>query len=105
MLNDQDIEVGIKVDTGLQPIVGSDGETATQGLDGLTARMKAYREQGASFCKWRAVLQVNDESLPTEKAIWENCHALARYAQIAQSEGIVPIVEPEVTLGSGDYSS
>ncbi len=38
------------------------------------------------------------------QAIWENAHALARYAAIAQENGLVPIVEPEVTLGEGDYS-
>lgn len=26
------------------------------------------------------------------------------HTQICQSEGLVPIVEPEVTLGPGDYS-
>ena len=36
--------------------------------------------------------------------MWENCHGLARYAAIAQENGLVPIVEPEVTLGPGDYS-
>lgn len=37
---------GIKVDTGLQPIDGTDGETATQGLDGLADRAK---RQESSF--------------------------------------------------------
>ena len=54
--------------------------------------------------KWRAVIKVNERDLPTEAAIWENCHGLARYAAIAQENGLVPIVEPEVTLGPGDYS-
>lgn len=40
---------------------------------------------------------------PTKKAIWENAHALARYAAISQENGLVPIVEPEVTLGEGNY--
>ena len=35
-------------------------------------------------------------------AVLENAHALARYAQIAQQAGLVPIVEPEVTLGPGE---
>ena len=38
ILKKQGILPGIKVDTGLQPIDGSDGETATQGLDGLAER-------------------------------------------------------------------
>lgn len=40
---------GIKVDTGLQQIAGTDGETATQGLDGLGDRCKKYYQQGARF--------------------------------------------------------
>jgi fructose-bisphosphate aldolase class I len=35
MLRARGIHCGIKVDTGLQVIGGTDGETATQGLDGL----------------------------------------------------------------------
>jgi hypothetical protein len=37
---------------------------------------------------------------PSTTAIMENAHGLARYAQIAQENGLVPIVEPEVTLVS-----
>jgi fructose-bisphosphate aldolase class 1 len=36
---------------------------------------------------------------PSTTAILENAHGLARYAQICQENGLVPIVEPEVTLG------
>ncbi|GFH18049.1 fructose-bisphosphate aldolase [Haematococcus lacustris] len=43
----QGIYPGIKVDTGLQPLPGGRGETATQGLDGLLERAKAYKKQGA----------------------------------------------------------
>ncbi|KAM3578084.1 hypothetical protein VYU27_000182 [Nannochloropsis oceanica] len=104
VLREQNILPGIKVDTGLQNMFGTDGETATQGLDGLGDRCKAYYKQGARFAKWRAVLKCDEKDLPSEKAIWENAHALARYAAIAQENGLVPIVEPEVTLGPGTYS-
>ena len=33
--------------------------------------------------------------LPSELAIKDTVHTLARYASICQSEGLVPIVEPE----------
>ncbi|CAI5504039.1 unnamed protein product [Closterium sp. Naga37s-1] len=104
VLRAQGIVPGIKVDTGLQPIDGTDGETATQGLDGLADRCKRYYQQGARFAKWRAVIKVDDAKHPTSCAVVENVHGLARYAQIAQANGLVPIVEPEVTLGDGDYS-
>jgi fructose-bisphosphate aldolase class I len=102
VLKEQGIVPGIKVDTGLQVIPGTDGETTTQGLDNLGARMAEYYKQGARFAKWRAVLKIG-EGCPSTTAILENAHGLARYAQIAQENGLVPIVEPEVTLGPGDY--
>eukprot|EP00965_Chrysotila_dentata_P206787 6183742-Pleurochrysis_carterae.AAC.4 len=95
LLRERGIDVGIKVDTGLQPLFGTDGETATQGLDGLRPRCKAYRAEGATFAKWRAVLKVG-HGMPSERAITDNAHGLARYASICQEHGLVPIVEPEV---------
>lgn len=103
VLEKEGIKAGIKLDTGLQPLPGTDGETATQGLDGLADRCRDYYARGIRFAKWRAVLNVGG-GRPSTMAIEENAHALARYAQIAQQAGLVPIVEPEVTLGEGDYS-
>lgn len=100
ILKKQGIVPGIKVDTGLEVIPGTDGETSTQGLDGLGERCARYYKQGARFAKWRAVLKVGASTT----AILENAHGLARYAQIAQANGLVPIVEPEVTLGPGTYT-
>lgn len=37
---------GIKVDKGVCPIPGTDGETFTQGLDGLVGRVQKYYERG-----------------------------------------------------------
>lgn len=103
VLKDQGIVPGIKVDTGLQVLPGTDGETATQGLDGLADRCRAYYQQGARFAKWRAVIKIGTPTTPSTTAIYENAHGLARYAQICQENGLVPIVEPEVTLGPGTY--
>src|SRR6185503_6680405 len=35
---------GIKVDTGAKPLAGSDGETVTEGLDGLRERFVEYHK-------------------------------------------------------------
>ena len=106
VLKKQGIVPGIKVDTGLQVLPGTDGETSTQGLDNLASRCEAYYKQGARFAKWRAVLKISDTGAagPSSQAILENAHGLARYAQICQANGLVPIVEPEITLGPGTYT-
>ncbi|MDE3191639.1 MAG: fructose-bisphosphate aldolase class I, partial [Acidobacteriota bacterium] len=86
---------GIKVDEGAKPLALAEGETVTEGLDGLRARLAEYRELGARFAKWRATYSITD-ALPSDYCIWTNAHALARYAALCQEAGIVPIVEPEV---------
>jgi len=94
---------GIKVDKGAQALAGGGlEETITEGLDGLRERLAKYKEAGARFAKWRAVITINDEA-PSDYAIHVNAHALARYAALCQEAGIVPIVEPEVLM-DGDNS-
>ena len=88
---------GIKVDTGAQPLAGAPGEMVTEGLDGLRDRLAEYRELGAWFTKWRAVINIGD-GLPSDYCVEANAHALARYAALAQEAGLTPIVEPEVML-------
>jgi fructose-bisphosphate aldolase class I len=97
LLASKGIVPGIKVDTGAKPLAHAEGETVTEGLDGLRERLAEYRELGARFAKWRAVISIGDH-IPSEYAIWVNAHALARYAALAQEAGLVPIVEPEVLM-------
>ncbi|HSL10486.1 MAG TPA: class I fructose-bisphosphate aldolase [Actinomycetota bacterium] len=92
---------GIKVDTGAKPLALFPGETVTEGLDGLRERLAEYRELGARFAKWRAVITIGDGT-PTDFAIHANAHAMARYAALCEEADIVPIVEPE-TLMDGDH--
>ncbi|NXJ90088.1 ALDOC aldolase, partial [Corythaixoides concolor] len=101
MIKDKGIVVGIKVDKGVVPLAGTDGETTTQGLDGLSERCAQYKKDGADFAKWRCVLKISDNT-PSALAIMENANVLARYASICQQNGIVPIVEPEI-LPDGDH--
>lgn len=102
VLLNQGIVPGIKVDKGIIPLPNSPQENITQGLDGLGERLKKYKEQGARFAKWRAVIPILP-NIPTQYGIHANAEALAQYAAICQSEGIVPIVEPEVLM-DGDHS-
>jgi fructose-bisphosphate aldolase class I len=92
---------GIKVDTGAHPLALFEGETVTEGLDGLRERLAEYGELGARFAKWRATYFIG-EGKPTDFAVFANGHAMARYAALCQEAGIVPIVEPEVLM-DGDH--
>src|SRR5438132_1148419 len=95
LLASKGIVPGIKVDQGAKPLALAEGETITEGLDGLRERLAEYYELGARFAKWRATYTITDE-LPSEYCMWTNAHALARYAALCQEARIVPIVEPEV---------
>jgi len=92
---------GIKVDTGLVPLVGGkEGENWCRGLDDLKERTTDFYKAGARFAKWRTTVRVRDHS---ELAVSEAAHGLARYAAICQSSGLVPIIEPEILL-DGEHS-
>ena len=97
VLTKQGIIPGIKVDTGAKSLAGFPGETVTEGLDGLRERLANYRQMGARFAKWRAVIRIGD-SMPTSACVDVNAHALARYAALCQEQGLAPIVEPEVLM-------
>jgi fructose-bisphosphate aldolase class I len=100
VLVDAGVIPGIKVDLGAKPLAGAEGEKVTEGLDGLRERLTEYRELGAKFTKWRAVIEIG-ESRPSAYCIHVNAHALARYAALSQEAGLVPIVEPEVLMDGG----
>mmetsp|Transcript_24569 Transcript_24569/g.51005 ORF Transcript_24569/g.51005 Transcript_24569/m.51005 type:complete len:385 (+) Transcript_24569:53-1207(+) len=102
---------GIKVDKGYNKkgIWGTSTgplghpEVATLGLDDLQQRCQQAYKEGVRFAKWRNVLQMDPaKGLPSELAIKDTVHTLARYASICQSEGLVPIVEPEI-VPNGDH--
>ena len=104
LLKAEGIVPGIKVDMGLTSLSGSNGEQSTTGLDGLGKRCAEYYKAGARFAKWRAVLSIDAATgKPSDLAIQETAHTLARYASICQENRIVPVVEPEIlTDGAHD---
>jgi fructose-bisphosphate aldolase class I len=102
VLENQGVIPGIKVDKSTVSMPLSPREKFTQGLDGLGERLEEYRELGARFTKWRAVITIG-EGIPTQSCVEANAEALALYAAFAQEYGLVPIVEPEVLI-DGDHS-
>jgi fructose-bisphosphate aldolase class I len=101
VLSAKGIIPGIKVDKGTYALPGSPDEKSTAGLDGLRERLNEYRELGARFTKWRAVITIGN-GIPSESCLEANAHGLALYASFAQEAGLVPIVEPEVLM-DGDH--
>jgi fructose-bisphosphate aldolase class I len=96
-LEQQEIIPGMKVDKGAKPMANFPGEKITEGLDGLRERLAEYRQLGARFAKWRAVIGIGDK-IPTRRCIETNAELLARYAALSQEADLVPIVEPEVLM-------
>jgi len=102
VLNNQGVIPGIKVDQSTKPMPLSPEEKFTQGLENLADRLEEYREMGARFTKWRAVITIGD-GIPTKACIEANARQLALYAAFCQEADLVPIVEPEVLI-DGDHS-
>eukprot|EP00979_Chaetoceros_neogracilis_P010239 scaffold2408_cov279-Chaetoceros_neogracile.AAC.35 len=108
VLNKAGIIPGIKVDSGLKPLLGGgEGETWCSGLDGLYEKCCKHYDQGARFAKWRTAVRIDvEKGLPTDLAVNEAAWGLARYARICQEAGLVPIVEPEVLIdGAHDIAT
>ena len=97
LLKENGIIPGIKVDNGAKPLAGAPGERITEGLDGLRDRLEEYRDMGARFAKWRAVIAIGN-GVPSVSCVQANAHALARYAALCQEQHLLPIVEPEVLM-------
>lgn len=95
---------GIKVDEGTEPFPESPDEVITKGVLGLCDRLSGFREKyHTGFTKWRAVVRIDGDRLPTAQALVENAKRLAIYARDVQEVGMVPIIEPEV-LYEGTHS-
>ncbi len=98
-LNTRGIIPGIKVDEGLEPFPESSDESITKGLIGLSERLAEYKKRhNIGFTKWRAVVKIDGDRLPTAQCLVENAKRLATYALEVQKAGMVPTLEPEVLL-------
>jgi fructose-bisphosphate aldolase class I len=65
-------------------------------------RAAEYYAAGCRFAKWRSPLTIGADGDISDLCIKANMEDLARYALICQSEGLMPIVEPDIVL-LGDY--
>jgi fructose-bisphosphate aldolase, class I len=102
VLRELGIMPGIRADMGARQLAGSQGETVTEGLDGLLPRLRQYAELGAQFAAWRAVLRIGPGT-PSPVAVRANAQVLARSAAACHAAGLVPVVRPEV-LRAGTHT-
>ena len=75
--------------------VDAGARRAVRPLQGVLRRGRALRQVARRLQDGRGT--------PSRRALSDNAHSLARFASICQENGLVPIVEPELTLGPGDY--
>ena len=95
---------GVKPHLKVYALPGQSGATVMQGMDSLAARLTDAKAAGCVFAKWRAPLVIDEASeQPSRLTLEANMRDLARYALICQDVGLVPIVEPDVSL-SGAHS-
>ena len=103
VLSDLGIVPGVKPHLKVYALPGQSGATVMQGLDSLAVRLQEYKDAGCKFAKWRSPLEIDVAAgQPSELTIETNMKDLARYALICQDVGLVPIVEPDISL-KGDH--
>jgi fructose-bisphosphate aldolase class I len=89
---------GVRANADRYPLPGTRGESITEGLDGLPARLDGWARRGAVFATWRAVLRIGPGT-PSPVAVRANAQALGRYAAACQVAGLVPVVAPHLDAG------
>src|SRR5256885_2315636 len=89
-LKQQGIIPGIKVDKGAKAQANFPDEKVTEGLDGLRDRLAEYRQLGARFAKWRAVIAIGD-NIPTRTCIEAKPETIGRHSAPCQEARLVPI--------------
>jgi fructose-bisphosphate aldolase class I len=107
ILTQQDVVIGIKVDSGLQSFGSSKIEQVGKNeLTALPKRLEEYAMKEVRFTKFRVVANIgreNGNNLPSDECLAANAALLAEYAEICHRFDIVPIVEPEVPM-DGSHS-
>jgi len=101
ILRKRGVYSGFTLDKGGQKIPDTDDEVLAIGFDGLEERAKMAYQAGARFAKWRAALKIS-KTAPSKLCVEENAKALAKYALVCQANGLVPIIEPDISM-TGDH--
>lgn len=90
------IVAGVRGDNGGGKFTNSE-EEITLGIEDLDARLKNFASLGIKFSKWRSCFTITD-IYPSDEFLEENLNLLVKFAQISQANGLVPFIEPEITM-------
>jgi len=83
--------VGVRADTGHEPLTGDRRHRVTSGLDGLAARLVRLRDLGADFAVWSTVSGPVADPRGMQ-VLTANGHAAARFAHLCHDLGLVPVI-------------
>ena len=95
-----EIFLAVRVDAGFERLPGIDNEKITTGLDGLDRRLVMYHQQGFDLASWRVWVDLTGRLNDT--TILANAHVAARFAKIAQEQGIFPLIELKLSGFDGE---
>lgn len=101
-LNNIGIIVGARADEGSSKFVESD-QNMTEGLNGLSKRLRDFSEKGVKFTKWRAGFRISD-IYPSNNFIEESVNRLVEFAKVSHQFGMVALVEPDVEM-TGNHTT
>ncbi len=83
---------GVRFDLEKQLLNGFASETITEGLDNINQRLEAASDIGAKFSNWQVEFVISS-ICPTDAIVLNNVHNLARFANISQSLGLLPVIK------------
>jgi fructose-bisphosphate aldolase class I len=93
--------VGVRADSGHEPLTGHDRHRVTSGLDGLAARLTRLCHLGVDFAVWSTVAgPVGDPR--GMNVLTANGHAAARFAALCHDLGVVPVIRVGTRITGDD---
>jgi fructose-bisphosphate aldolase class I len=92
--------VGVRADTGAEPLSSDREERITSGLDGLADRLRRLQALGATFAVW-SMSSGSAIDYGALRTLTVNSQAAARFAYTCQTVGVVPVVRVGTRMRDG----
>lgn len=99
LLRERGIGIGVRADTGCEPMSADGRVRVTSGLDGLAARLASYRALGAAIAVWSVVSRATADR-DGLRVLAANGQAAARFALLCQDMAMVPVIRVGTRMGA-----